>query len=80
MTPVEIFEHKQKWMASGSNNPVPFHSDYRFLAKHWCKTKLEQSEWLHREYTDVYEDTIFFENQENVKKIQNYLKKFERNR
>lgn len=80
MTPIEIFEYKQKWMSSTENNPVSFHSDYRALAKHWCKTELEKHQWTHHEYTDVYEDTMFFESKENAKKIQTFLKKFERNR
>lgn len=58
MTPIEIFEYKQRWMPGYA---VRIHSDLRSSAKDWCK-KLEKFEWNHNEYTNVYEDTFYFEN------------------
>lgn len=75
MTPIQIFEHKQKWMSTGNNHPVPFHSDYRSFAKDWCKVQLHKCQYLHSQYTDVYEDTMYFEHHQDAKSFSNYLKK-----
>ena len=66
MTPLEIADHKRRWMSSGDNNPVNIHSDLREQAKDYCKTKMDQSQWIHRKHTDVFEDTFFFELEENA--------------
>ena len=58
MTPVEIFEYKQKWMPGYS---VRIHSDLRTQGKTWVK-QLDKREWNHTKWTDVYEDTFHFEN------------------
>lgn len=58
MTPQEIFEYKQRWMPMAYN--VPLHSDLRSKGVNWCK-QLEKHEWNHVKYTDVYEDSFYFE-------------------
>lgn len=75
MTPIEIAEYKQKWMASGYNHPVPFHSDYHMYAKDWCKIQLHKSQWNYKRYTNVYEDTMYFEFKQDAENFSNYLKK-----
>lgn len=75
MTPVEIFEYKQKWMASENNHPFSFHSDYRRYAKDWCKKQLHQCQFKHSEYTDVYEDTLYFEHYQDQEEFELFLKK-----
>lgn len=60
MTPVEIAEYKQRWM-SNRNNAVPFHSDYRRWAKEWCRVQLHPAQWKWVKWTNVYEDTMYFE-------------------
>ena len=77
MTPIEIFEYKQKWMRTGLNHPVPYHSDWRSYAKDWCKIQLHQTQWVHKEYTNVYEDTMFFEFRQDAQNFSNYLKKIQ---
>lgn len=47
------------------NNPVLIHTDLRTRAVDWCKEKLEKHEWDHKTFTDVYEDTFFFEHKEH---------------
>jgi hypothetical protein len=79
MTPVEIFEYKQKWMASEYNHPVPFHSDYRSHAKDWCKVQLHKSQWNHYQYSDVYEDTMYFEFKQDSENFSLFLKKLQKN-
>lgn len=61
MTPQEIADYKQRWMASGNNNPVGIHSDLDVKAKDWCSKNLERHQWSMKTWTDVYEHTFFFE-------------------
>ena len=61
MTPQEIADHKQRWMSSGNFYVVAIHSDNRWEATQWCKVQLHKQQWVHRKFTDVYEDTFFFE-------------------
>ena len=76
MTPQEIFEHKQRWMSSGDNNPVRIHSDMRHNAKDFCKKSVSSSGWVHRQYTNVYEDTFFFEQEEDAASFRKYFEKW----
>ena len=75
MSPVEIFEYKQRWMSSGRNNPITIHSDYRSRAKEWCRTQLNRPCWVYSEHTDVYEDTIYFEYPQDQNNFAIFLKK-----
>ena len=77
MTPIEIFEYKQRWMSSGYNHPVTYHSDYRGRAVNWCKAQLHKSKWNQKIFTDVYEDTVFFELEQDAFKFSNHMKKLE---
>ena len=58
MTPIEIFEYKRNWMPGYS---VRLHSDLRNQAKDYCKIQMMKHQWNVSEYTDVYEDTFYFE-------------------
>lgn len=75
MTPIEIAEHKQRWMASERNHPVAFHSDYRSTAIDWCKTQMHKSQWNHSKFTDVYEDTMYFEYKQDSESFEYFMKK-----
>ena len=75
MTPLEIAEHKQRWMASGNNHPVPFHSDWRDKAKDWCKQECLQHQFKHTKWSNVYEDTMYFEYHQHAESFSNYMKK-----
>ena len=59
MTPIEIFEYKQKWKPG---YVVRLHSDLRRSAMDYCKVQMMKHQWDVREYTNVYEDTWMFEN------------------
>ena len=61
MTPQEVSDYKQRWMASGNNNPVRLHSDVVDRGKTWCRRQLERHQWSVTLWTDVYEHTFFFE-------------------
>lgn len=59
MTPIEIFEYKQKWKPGYI---VRLHSDLRMQGKDYCKIQMMKHQWDIQEFTDVYEDTYLFEN------------------
>ena len=65
LTPQQITDHKQKWM-SRQACVVELHSDYRSLGKSWCKEFLMKHQYVLRKNTNVYEDTWFFENQDDA--------------
>ena len=72
MLPLEIFDHKRRWKPEGFR--VTLHSDWRSMAKDWCKANIEQQSWDVNEYTDVYEDTWFFEHLEDSRSFIKELK------
>ena len=80
MTPVEIFEYKQKWMMSGDNNPVTFHSDWRSQAVEFCKLNFETYQYKHYKYTENYEDTMYFEHSGHSEFFSDYMKITQNNR
>ena len=65
MTPLEISEHRQRWMSSGYNHPVKIHSDLRSRAKDYCKVQMFKQQWHHVQFTNVYEDTFYFEHHQD---------------
>jgi len=69
MTPQERFDHKLRWMGIDSN-AVKLHSDREFDGKQWCKKNLEQHQWGFSKYTDMYEDTFYFETKEMKHKFE----------
>jgi hypothetical protein len=75
MTPQEIFEYKQRWMQAG-NHPVRIHSDLRSRAKDWCKVQMHSCQWLHRQHTNVYEDTFFFQHPQDANSFRKYFKEW----
>jgi hypothetical protein len=62
MTPLEIVDYKAQWLKHA--HVVKTHSDWDWSAKRWCKQNLKQHQWHFSKYTDVYEDTFFFETKE----------------
>ena len=75
MTPIEIAEYKRKWM-SISGYPVSIHSDLRSQGKDWCKVQLMKEQWVHKQFTNVYEDTFYFEYRQDSDSFRNYFKKW----
>jgi hypothetical protein len=63
MTPLQIFEYKNNWMASGGVG-VRMHSDLDTEAKTWCRENLQQHQWLMRSWSSLYEHTFWFETAE----------------
>ena len=61
MTPQEIFEYKNRWKPG---HTVQLHSDIVDRGKSWCKRHLEQHQWSVSIWTDVYEHTFHFENEQ----------------
>jgi len=75
MTPIEISEHKQRWM-SINGHPVSIHSDLRSKGKEWCKVQLMKQQWVHKQFTNVYEDTFYFEYKQDADSFRNHFKKW----
>ena len=76
MTPVEISEYKQKWMRTEKNHPVRIHSDLRSRAKDFCKVQMHVCQWVHRQHTNVYEDTFFFQHIQDANSFSKYFEEW----
>lgn len=77
MTPLEIFEYKNRWMQK-QGNTVPVHEDFEFDGKQWCRDNLKQHEWHMICHTEVYGHTFCFETEELKKKFEEYVDSFEK--
>jgi hypothetical protein len=66
MTPLEIFEYKNSWATRYS---VSLHSDAEDRGIQWCKNNLQKHQWDISRWTDVYEHTFDFEDEENAEKF-----------
>lgn len=75
LTPQQIADHKQQWMSEQACE-IQLHSDYRSLGKSWCREFLMKHQYVLRKYTNVYEDTWFFENQSDADKLIVYIKNY----
>lgn len=73
MTPIEIFEYKLKWKPGYQ---VRLHSDLRMQGKDYCKVQMFKHQWDIAEYTDVYEDTFYFEYRQDATAFKNNFKKY----
>lgn len=76
MTPVEIAEYRQRWMAGGNNHPISIHSDLRSKAKDFCKVQMHPQQWKISQYTNVYEDTFYFEYQQDANAFAQHFKEW----
>jgi len=66
MTPIEVFEYKNKWKPGFS---IRLHSDLVNEGKTWCRKNMARHEWSMTEWTNVYEHTFHFENENNAKQF-----------
>jgi len=73
MTPIEIAEYRQRWM-SKENYPVKIHSDLRSRAKDYCKVQMLKHQWHHVKFTNVYEDTFYFEHVQDQRAFAHHFK------
>lgn len=69
MTPQEISDYKMSWLSNGGYS-VRVHSDLDWQGKNWCRKHLGRHQWSFRSWTDVYEHTFIFEDQEISKKFE----------
>ena len=68
MTPLEIFEYKHKWLKT-CNSIFSIDEYLEYPAKSWCRFNLKPHQWHFSKYTDVYEDTFYFETEELLKRF-----------
>jgi|TARA_B110000046_G_scaffold38100_1_gene41724 hypothetical protein len=76
MTPQEINEYKQRWLASGTYYPVRLHSDLDTQGKTWCRRNLERHQWKMDTWTHVYEHTFIFEYKHDADEFSKQWPKF----
>ena len=69
MTPLEIFEYKLQWRKKSAFY-VSLDTDLDYAAKRWCRSNLKQYQWDFSKYTDMYEDTYYFETEEFQKQFE----------
>jgi len=73
LTPVEVFEYKQRWKPG---HTVKLHTDLRRDGKYYCRVQMMAPQWNITEYTDVYEDTFHFEYLTDAKMFAAHFKEF----
>ena len=73
MTPQEIAEYKMRWKPGYT---VRLHSDVVDQGKTWCRRHLEQHQWSVSTWTNVYEHTFHFENDDFGHKFELEFSKF----
>ena len=66
MTPVEIFEYKQRWKPGYT---VRLHSDVVDKGKAFAKRNCQKHQWSVTTWTNVYEHTFHFDLQINDRKF-----------
>mgnify|MGYP003682327469 CR=1 FL=1 len=71
MSPQEISEHKMRWKRDGCYI-VRLHSDLRSSGKDWCKMNMLAEHYDNKNYTDNYEDSYYFEFEEDAIAFKNY--------
>lgn len=71
MTPQEIFEYKQQWKSKGI--PVTYHSDYQLRASNWLKKNIQHHQYIKQIYTDVYQHTALFQDQQDADKFKQWI-------
>lgn len=75
MTPVELFEYKKRWMRAGGY-PVRLHSDLRSEGKDWCKIQCFTQQWDFKKWSNVYEDTFYFEYKQDAESFRAHFGKY----
>ena len=75
MTPLEIFEYKQRWIRNGGYK-VRLHSDLGDSGKEYCKVQMFKHQWDFKKWSNVYEDTFWFEYAQDAKAFKNKFKKY----
>lgn len=74
MTPIEIFEYKQRWKQNSYS--VRLHSDLEYEGKEYCRTQMFKQQWEFAKWTSVYEHTFFFEYEQDAKAFKKYFGQF----
>ena len=73
-TPQEIFEYKNNWKPNAY--AVRLHSDLDVRGKDWCRKNLERYQWSMTTWTNVYEHTFLFEQEEHATEFASQWPKF----
>ena len=73
MTPLQIFDHKRKWMM-GKHFEYETHTDLRSESFDWCKENCEKHQWSIKTFTDIYGDTFHFELEKDLSSFMAWYK------
>jgi hypothetical protein len=65
MTPIEICDYKAKWLKNAY--VVTVNEDLDIEGKTWCRKTVERYKWSFSKYTDIYEHTFYFEDEQTAK-------------
>lgn len=63
MTPQEVFDYKLKWMPGYT---VRLHSDLWTRGQTWCSKFMDKHKWNTTKWTNAYEHTFHFEEEEDA--------------
>lgn len=75
MTPQEITDYRRNWMVNHGGYGCGVHTDIRRDYLTWLKENSSNERYSIARYTDVYEDTIYFEDIEELKKFYAWYQK-----
>jgi hypothetical protein len=64
MAPIDIFEYKNRWKPNGYS--VRLHSDLDWQGKDWCRKNLQRWQWSMTSWTNSYEHTFLFEDEQHA--------------
>ena len=76
MTPQQIADYKMRWMKNTAI-AITVHSDHESVIKDWCRENLNRWEWKLTEWTNVYEHTVYFENELFASEFKKFLEWYE---
>jgi hypothetical protein len=66
MTPQEVFDYKTSWLMSRQYYTITAHSDLFRDCLRWCRDNVSRHKWSYSEYTDVWEHTFYFEEEQTA--------------
>lgn len=75
MTPLEIVDYRRNWMINQGGYGCRVHSDLRSDSRDWLKENIPTERTSIARYTDVYEDTIYFERLDELKEFYAWYEK-----
>jgi hypothetical protein len=70
MTPQDIVDYKTRWLKNAHVATV--NEDLDIEGKTWCRKNVERHKWSFSKYTDVYEHTFYFEDDQTARDFESW--------